>query len=392
MDLASNNPSKLATDLLHKFDQVLTIPKKDKITPSSNQLITSYGRKWEWVLLPEDKTRLGDILAYCGMIAEQFIDESHFWSIVAWFSRVDTEQLKKAANEDGYAFTTIKYDDLAVKPDIQWVIDNFPNTNYPIALHVMASVYTVLLGKNINSLNTKYIKTRIERMREMVNEPNMSSDWVALGHSPKNFEKVTKFMQSTPHIRAAIFNAYKENKPKDRYLPLVTDHVLQLLNGSFMTTQILIILQIASRAEVAALFVELRAELNRYLKWVDSLPLDDQKEIGYLRLKYGDDRTQPVSINSLPLCSYVAYSLARVSSSTLDQYSGFDRLDDRKKVVGDKIVEWIIKAEMVCKKQTSYAESLGLTSAFRQKMADAFSPSPIPGSLQTGLATGTPDV
>nr|UNI74115.1 MAG: hypothetical protein [brine shrimp arlivirus 7] len=394
MDLASNNPTVLAKDLLFQYDQVVSIPKRDKITPTSDKLISAYGRKWEWVIIPKlDKGPYSDfdILAYCGMVAEQNIEESHFWSIVAWFARVDLEQLKKAANEDGYTFVTLKYEDLPVKPNIQWVIDNFPNTHYPIALHVMASVYTVLLGKNINSLNTKYIKTRIERMKEMVNEPNISPDWVALGHAPKNFEKVTKFMQSTPHIRAVIFNAYKDNKPKDRYLPLVTDHTLQLLNGSFMTTQILIILQIASRAEVAALFVELRSELNKYLKWVVSLPIEDQKEIGYLRLKYGDDRTQPVSINSLPLCSYVAYELARSSSSTLDQYSGFDRMDDRKKAVGDKIVEWILKAEVICKKQTSYANSLGLPAQFQKQLADAFGPSPIPGSLQAGLGATSPD-
>ncbi|UNI74080.1 MAG: hypothetical protein [brine shrimp arlivirus 3] len=363
---------------------------KSKPTPPSTRLPATHfkspGRSWIYVSFPPIEQlpmREIDMLAFCGSIAEQDIDESTFWSIVAWFSNVDIEALRVAALSDGYSLESVDFKD--VKPNatqIAWALKNFSSATKPIALHVMCSVFTTLLGKTITDNNLKYVVTRVIRMADIVGESGkIKSDWVSVGFTPANLKKVTKLMNSVPHIRASLFNAFKEKRARDDFLPQLTSHVLELLNGSYMTSQIMIMTQLWSRAEIVALFTPLRFEMQAYLNWLNGLSDDDKKEIGYLRLKYGIDRTHAVSLRNLPLCSYVAYGLAKNTTSTLDNYSAFSDLDERKILIGDCIVEWILRLEKVCASQANYEKKLGLSPEIQQTFTKAMNAVLLPGAV-----------
>ncbi|KAK2702061.1 hypothetical protein QYM36_019325 [Artemia franciscana] len=284
----------------------------------------------------------------------------HFWSILAWFAGVDTINLTNAALSDGYTLVVTKYENVRDKPTDDWALDNVTGASSSIALHLICCVYTALLGKVITSANIRYVQTRIDRMKGIVNEPNIRSDWAVTGHCTENFIIATSYMNGTPHIRAALLKAFCDNTCKREFLINLTTHVLRLLDGSLMTSQSMIIMELLRRAQIVSLFTELRFELEKFDNWLENLTTQEKKEFWYLRLIYGDDRTQAVSLREVPLCSYVAFGLAKHETSTLDNYSAFDRLDETKKIIGDRIVKLILDFEKMTNTQTAYAQSIGI--------------------------------
>ncbi|KAK2702060.1 hypothetical protein QYM36_019324 [Artemia franciscana] len=286
MTLPTNALSSLSTRLLRNYEGLGTFNPPDVAQVDKNAKKTDPGRSWELVTFPElsDDFTQFHLLSFCGVIDQEKMKMHHFWSIVAWFAGVDTINLTNAALSDGYTLVATKYENVRDKPTDDWALDNVTGASSSIALHLICCVYTALLGKVITSANIRYVQTRIDRMKGNVNEPNIRSDWAVTSHCTENFIISTSYMNGTPHIRAALFNAFRDNTCKSEFLINLTTHVLRLLDGSFMTSQSMIIMELLRRAQIVSLFTELRFELEKFDKWLESLTTQEKKELGYLRL------------------------------------------------------------------------------------------------------------
>nr|UNI74005.1 MAG: hypothetical protein [brine shrimp arlivirus 1]UNI74025.1 MAG: hypothetical protein [brine shrimp arlivirus 1]UNI74030.1 MAG: hypothetical protein [brine shrimp arlivirus 1] len=385
MSAPINALTALSNKLHDSYKALGTVNPLELVEPKVNVKEIDYGRTWELIVFPpfSDDFNEFHLLSFCGTIDQEKMNPHHFWSIVAWFTGVESVNLKNAANSDGYNLDTTKYEDIRDKPSDEWVLENLAGAAPAIGLHLICCLYTTLLGKVITSANIKYVQTRIDRMKGIINESYIKSEWAVTGRCTANFSHATSYMNGTPHVRAALFNAFRENTCKKNFLTNLTTHVLRLLDGSYMTSQSMIIMELLRRAHVVSLFTELRFELEKFDRWLDKLSTQDKKELGFLRLKYGDDQTQSVSLREVPLCSYVAFGLAKHETSTLDNYSAFEKMDEKKKIIGNRIVKWILEFEKMTNTQKLYAESIGITSDQLKQMNEE-----VKGKASTAINTG----
>ncbi|UNI74135.1 MAG: hypothetical protein [brine shrimp arlivirus 8] len=273
------------------------------------------------------------------------------WSSLAYILNIDRGNFIRALSSEGYVLFEPTFEEVDPAPDKEWVRNTFFSdpaliNDIGIVVTILGSLLCIMLGKVLNDNNMTYLGTRTKKLAEMAQVRWDNFDWFRGTPVMDNIIKMSAVMSQTPYVRAIFFNRLLMAVSTPN-IPLVKlwEYAVQMLDGAFMTPQISILSEIATRSQVIVVFPEIREEMTRFLAWYDKLSKQEKDYIGYLRMLSGKDKTAPVSINRLPLCTAVAIKLYRCKSSTMANYQAPERLDERLQRMADGIVHWVLEHE-----------------------------------------------
>nr|UNI74140.1 MAG: hypothetical protein [brine shrimp arlivirus 9] len=331
----------------------------------------------EWMLVnlgPDDRTRESNAIDLFGILNVRGAPPELAWSCLAFLLDLKKGDLVDEAYKEGWTVVEKEFAKLNPQPDAQWAEENFIDPTQlnetGATLTIIGSLLGIMLGKVINQNNYSYLQARTKKLSEMAQFPIKKADWYADGPVVDSLIAMTSRMNQTPYIRAVFFNRLLMKVRTDR-TPLMKlwEYTVQMLDGAYMTPQISILRELAPRAPILLVFPDLKEELSRFMYWYKKLTTSEQQSVGYLRLIYGTDKTAPVSINRVPLCTAVASFLLRSRYSSFSNYAAPDRLDDKLQLRAKDIYERIIRLDTYSPETRDHLESLGITP---EELADLF--------------------
>lgn len=331
----------------------------------------------EWILVnlgSDDQTRESNAIDLFGILNVQNAPPEIAWSCLAFLLDLKAGDLIDEAYKEGWTIVNKDFDKLKPKPDAQWAEENFIDpaqlNETGTTLTIIGSLLGIMLGKVINQNNYSYLRARTKKLSEMSQFPIKRDDWYANGPVVDNLIAMTSRMNQTPYIRAVFFNRLLMKVRTDK-TPLIKlwEYTVQMLDGAYMTPQISILRELAPRAPILLVFPDIKEELSRFMYWYNKLTISEQQSVGYLRLIYGTDKTAPVSINRVPLCTGVASLLLRSRYTSFANYAAPDRLDDKLRLRAQDIYDRIIRLDTYTPETRDHLESLGITP---EELTDLF--------------------
>ncbi|UNI74075.1 MAG: hypothetical protein [brine shrimp arlivirus 2] len=370
-------PMPLATELVEAGQ--LYANRVGKIIKSNQSLknppTLTVHREWVLVKLgPDDRTRESNAIDLFGILNVRGAPPELAWSCLAFLLDLKRGDLVDEAYKEGWTVVEKDFDKLDPKPDAQWAEENFVDPTQlnetGATLTIIGSLLGIMLGKVINQDNYSYLQSRTKKLSEMSQFPLKRNDWYANGPVVDNLIEMTSRMNQTPYIRSVFFNRLLMKVRTDK-TPLIKlwEYTVQMLDGAYMTPQISILRELAPRAHILLVFPDIKEELSRFMYWYKKLTNSEQQSVGYLRLIYGMDKTAPVSINRVPLCTSVASLLLRSRYSSFANYAAPERLDDKIQSRAKDIYERIIRLDTYSPETRDHLESLGITP---EELSDLF--------------------